>query len=235
MRRSEKDYYGLFGCVTGGMVKNLTVSGSVEGSKYVGGIAAVLRGGTVENCRNDCSVSAPNTVERIGGIVGLLETDSNTNASAVIKNCLNVGNVVMWSMQGMPSTIGAVTGGSSGGNNQVINSYYLNTTSRRGAGGMGGSGALSKTADELKIGSVAHLLQSGGANPIWGQTIGTDDYPVPSGDINKQVYEVKFNVGGSETKFAPQYVNYDGTTHRCSQSGQRLRASRTMNSPLRLR
>ncbi len=50
------DNCGLFGKIgTVGTVKNVSVSGKVNGSNYVGGIAGV-NNGTVENCSNACAV-----------------------------------------------------------------------------------------------------------------------------------------------------------------------------------
>ncbi len=204
------DYVGLFGVVKGGMVKNLIVSGTIRSGKYTGGIAAALCGGTIENCRSDCYIRGTNYVRGLGGITGLLETDSNTSAPPVVRNCLNVGQLFIGDPHHYTNAYtGSVVG--VGNRDEVTNCYFLDSTYRRGGAGGSMAGTSSKNADQLRSGSVAHSLQNGGANPIWGQTIGTDDYPVPSGDINKQVYEVRFNVGGSETKFAPQYVNYGGT------------------------
>ncbi len=190
------------------MVKNLAVSGSLVAGSFTGGIVACLEGGTIENCLSECNISTSrwsNSV-KTGGIVGSFERDLSTLAASSISNSLSLGNV------NAPNSVGAVVGGSGSSDCKITNCYYLEGTDPSGIGGSGGSGSpVAKTAYELKSGSVANLLQNGGSDPIWGQTIGTDEHPVPSGDINKQVYEVKFNVGGSETLYAPQYVNYGGT------------------------
>ncbi|HBC92512.1 MAG TPA: hypothetical protein DCZ10_06300 [Pelotomaculum sp.] len=92
---------GLFGCVgQGGMVKNVTVEGCVSGKFVVGGIAAYLNGGTVQNCVNKAIVYAdggekadsglengPNKIGAVGGIVGSMTGTSA--APATIASCTN--------------------------------------------------------------------------------------------------------------------------------------------------
>ncbi len=51
------NYIGLFGCVSGAIIKNLTVNGSVKGSQYVGGVVGYALNSTIENVTNNASVS----------------------------------------------------------------------------------------------------------------------------------------------------------------------------------
>ncbi len=201
------EYTGLFGVVRGGMVKNLAVSGSVNGGDFSGGIIGCIEGGTIENCLNECDVwTSGKSAVKTGGIVGSFEKDLNNLAAFNISNSLNLGHV------SGPAYVGAIVGGSGSPDSKVTNCYYLEGTAPSGIGGSGNSGTPeAKTVDELKSGSVTHLLQNGGANPVWGQTIGTDEHPVLSSDINKQVYKVEFNAGSTDAIFEPQYVNYGGT------------------------
>ncbi len=108
---STADDQGLFGYVSG-TVQNLSVSGSVKGDWYVGGIAG-QNNGSVENCYNTGAVTGNNFV---GGIVGWnissgnVENCYNTDAvnssgnyvggvvgqnssSSTVENCYNTGNV----------------------------------------------------------------------------------------------------------------------------------------------
>ncbi|MCI7767924.1 MAG: hypothetical protein MSJ26_08115 [Oscillospiraceae bacterium] len=76
------DHHGLFG-VSDGTIRNVNVTGSINGTVYVGGVCGINRElGTIENCTNGCSVSGFNFV---GGICG-----TNNNK---IKNCSNTGAV----------------------------------------------------------------------------------------------------------------------------------------------
>ena len=77
---SDTDYQGLFGRVSG-TVQNLSVSGSVKGDDYVGGVVG-LNLGTVENCYNTGEVSGKIS---IGGVVG--------DNRGTVKNCYNTGEV----------------------------------------------------------------------------------------------------------------------------------------------
>lgn len=51
------NYIGLFGCVSGATIKNLTVNGSVKGSSNVGGVVGYALNSTIENVTNNASVS----------------------------------------------------------------------------------------------------------------------------------------------------------------------------------
>ncbi len=80
---ADKLYNGLFGWISEGTVKNVKMmGGSVSTTKYAGGIAGYMVGGTIENCVSD--------MESIvgwyaAGIVGRAEKGT-TN---IIKGCVN--------------------------------------------------------------------------------------------------------------------------------------------------
>ena len=77
------DYQGLFGYVgSSGTVQNLSVSGSVSGNNYVGGVVGDNRG-SVEDC--DFTGSVTSTVDYVGGVVGY--------NGGTVKNCYNTGNI----------------------------------------------------------------------------------------------------------------------------------------------
>lgn len=79
------DHRGLF-AYTGesAVIKNLSVSGSVSASEYVGGIVA-HNNGTIENCCSDVTVTASGNY--VGGITGC-----NAEYKCISK-CYNTGNV----------------------------------------------------------------------------------------------------------------------------------------------
>ena len=90
---------GLFGIVSG-TVKNVTVSGCITGKIVVGGIAAHLEGGKIENCTNDAIVYADggqtaksgeeNGVSKggaVGGITGYAKNGSS------VTNCTNNADI----------------------------------------------------------------------------------------------------------------------------------------------
>ena len=52
------DYVGLFGYTSGATIQNLTISGSVKGSKYVGGVVGYALNTTIFNVTNNATVTA---------------------------------------------------------------------------------------------------------------------------------------------------------------------------------
>lgn len=134
---AEANYVGLFRRLSGATVKNLTVTGYVDGRFYVGGIAGYADDTTkILNCRSECIVvsgksthphaSDPESVIRYaGGIVGY-------NAGSVTA-CCNTGTVT-----GIDS-VGGLTGGSTGAVSDCYNTGAV-TASGQNAGGIAGNG-----------------------------------------------------------------------------------------------
>ena len=131
------NYVGLFGGLSGATVKNLTVTGYVDGRFYVGGIAGYADDTTkLLNCRSECIVvsgksthpyaSDPESVIRYaGGIVGY-------NAGSVTA-CCNAGTIT-----GIDS-VGGITGGGPGAVSDCYNVGAV-TASGQNAGGIAGDG-----------------------------------------------------------------------------------------------
>ncbi len=92
---NESNYSGLFDYVYRGSIKNLTVSGTVEGNYTVGGIAAEGNYANFSGCVNLCTV---NGIETVGGIVG-------TSHEGSISDCINAGAVT-----GTAYDIGGISG-----------------------------------------------------------------------------------------------------------------------------
>ena len=143
-----------------GTVTNCYNTGSVEGNNYVGGVCGDNYDGTVSNCYNTGSVEGNRYV---GGVCGW--------NSGTVTNCYNTGNVTG------SNYVGGVCGRNNG---TVTNCYYLDTCGAAGEG-------TSKTADEFASGEVAWLLQNEQAEQVWGQAIGTDEYPVLGGEKVLQI------------------------------------------------
>lgn len=67
--RPDTDFVGLFGCVEGGTVKNVTLSGvDITGSAFVGGLVGDNRDGTIEYSSATGNVTG--TGSSVGGLVG---------------------------------------------------------------------------------------------------------------------------------------------------------------------
>ncbi|MBO5420611.1 MAG: hypothetical protein J6A67_01550, partial [Clostridia bacterium] len=147
----------------GSIVSGCTADGTVtvEGETYRGGLIGYTSGGEVKN-----SWSAAAVPENANGLVGY--------NCATVTNCYTTAN----------SLVGVNAHGGS-----VSNCYYLSDAETEDGG---------KTAEQFASGEVAYLLQSGvvaeeiyddegnyveSVTPhIWGQKIGSDDYPVLGGD-----------------------------------------------------
>lgn len=142
---------GLFGYVSGGTFKDLTLQGSVTGgtsnyygsligyglnitvsnvtseltistsSSYVGGLIGFCQNATITDCTNKGSVRGVNNV---GGLVGWIGDESTSGHGATISNCTNNGNV---------NATGDFVGGIVGWNRDtiytnVVNSGNINAT-----------------------------------------------------------------------------------------------------------
>lgn len=93
------NYTGLFGVMSGGTVKRLTLeSGSVVGGNFTGAVAGENIGGTIEDCIVRVSVTG---VKETGGICG--------RNSGTVRRCEVYGTVA-----GVSSEIGGICGTSSG-------------------------------------------------------------------------------------------------------------------------
>ena len=160
---------GLFGYVSGGTIRNLTVAGSVTATGgRAGGITCTLIDGLIENCANLCTVTYTGADGSVGGIVGYAYPIDD---SVAIRDCYNIGKIDggtrtggILGLDNYPGTeisncynVGSVTGneyvGAIAGNTcySPSNCYYLSDTS---------SGAA-RTEKEFADGTVLKALKDG--------------------------------------------------------------------------
>lgn len=86
---SNQIYGGSIGGVAGyswGTIENCSVSGSVSGTVYVGGVVGAQIGGSITGCSSSATVKG--TVD-VGGVAG------QTNSSATLTACYATGNVTI--------------------------------------------------------------------------------------------------------------------------------------------
>ena len=86
---SNQIYGGSIGGVVGsgwGTIENCSVSGSVSGTVYVGGVVGVQIGGSITGCSSSATVKG--TVD-VGGVAG------QTNSNATLTACYATGNVII--------------------------------------------------------------------------------------------------------------------------------------------
>ena len=188
-------YAGLFGSLDGGgTVENVGVTKSyIQGSDhagYTGGIVGLLmNGGTIRNCYCTGIVRCQGYGGG-GGIAGM------SSGNSTIENCYFAGSIS--SEYGPAEMIGPIVGSMYADYVNPTNCFYLE--------GCGASGkGTSMTEAQFKSGEVASLLGEG-----WGQTIGTDDYPVLTSDASKKVYAYKMYQGQSQSK-ETGYANNNGS------------------------
>ncbi|MBE6965067.1 MAG: hypothetical protein E7441_03440, partial [Ruminococcaceae bacterium] len=151
---SNEYYTGFIGVLgDGGIVKDLGIINSyINGENVVGGIAGITAS-EITNCFViNTDISGSSSV---GGIVGARTNMNDSRAS--INNCFSMANAVTDS--------GEICGVTSG--NCPEGSYYLADTENDNGG---------KTSEQFKSGEVAYLL-----GESWGQSIGTEPYPVLGG------------------------------------------------------
>ena len=86
---SHQIYGGSIGGVVGsgwGTIENCSVSGSVSGTVYVGGVVGAQRDGSITGCSSSATVKG---TLNVGGVAG------QTNSSATLTACYATGNVII--------------------------------------------------------------------------------------------------------------------------------------------
>lgn len=175
---------------------NLT---AIDPTAAIGGICG-YNGGTIANCYNTGTVTATGSVASVGGVCGC--------SIAPISNCYNIGTVTATSSG---ADISGICGYYFG---PVTNCYYLADTEDENGG---------KTAAQFASGEIAYLLSQGCSTgegdaavtydgSIWGQTIGTDTYPLLHGE---KVYKNITYLGCNDLSdvVSVVYSNEDKTTY----------------------
>lgn len=156
--KSTKPYQALFGYVKGGIIKNLTVAGSVEtsttSSAYAAGIVGYGNPVTMEKCTNQVTVN----VTQKGYAAGVV---AYAGTGSTIKGCTNQGNI-----SGVGDCVGGILATGTGTTviSRCINSGEIISTGKPGSynysvGGIAGS--LSSSTVELcgNTGTVTSTLK----------------------------------------------------------------------------
>ena len=155
--RSEQDYVGLFGSISGGMVKNLVLqNASVEGKGMVGSVTgSAYSGSRVQNCSISSTICGK---DNTGGVVGFAH-------AATVQNCYSTGSVT-----GTGSYAGGIAGQSHFGAvkncvaDVLVNGNYA-------AGGITGYAYDETVQNCYSIGSVTGQNGVGGVAAIAYDTI----------------------------------------------------------------
>ena len=221
-----------FGRVNGATIKNLRTEGSIRSDGYfLGGLIDEAYGGsnTVANCVSAVNITSSYTSNRCGaaGLVNYVFT----YAHVTINDCLVKGSINATTEKGQKGMGGFVYvqngacimnnclyAGTNNADNSNNNCYTFAPTNTSGAtttlnncyylNPCGEAQGTQVTAERLKSGEMAKLLQGDRTENVWGQTLGTDTIPQPTAEVAKRVYEVKFTYNG-EVK-ATRYANRGG-------------------------
>lgn len=178
--KSTKPYQALFGYVKGGIIKNLTVDGSVTtattSSAYAAGIVGYGDPVTMETCMNRVTV----TVTQKGYAAGVA---AYANTGSTITGCTNQGNI-----SGVGGYLGGIVGTASGvtitnciNNGDVVDARRSDTYPY-GVGGIAGSAiSASRITNCGNAGAVtSHLKNTGG---VVGYFAGTAEKCFNSGNV----------------------------------------------------
>ena len=107
---ADAAYVGLFGCVEGATIKNLTVKGTMDVKTSSSGIGAIIGGtfgnNTVENVvsavdstinvvasTNEAAASTKNITAHIGGIIGMVRPTGTTAEKVTLTDVSNKGDI----------------------------------------------------------------------------------------------------------------------------------------------
>lgn len=221
-----------FGRVNGATIKNLRTEGSIRSNSfYLSGLIDEAAGGniTVANCVSAVNITSSYTSDRCGA--GGLISYIFPSARVTINDCLVKGSINATTEKGQKGMGGFVYvqngacimnnclyAGTNNADNSNNNCYTFAPTNTSGAtttlnncyylNPCGEAQGTQVTAERLKSGEMAKLLQGDRTENVWGQTLGTDLEPLPTTEVAKQVYEVKFTLN-NEPKVM-RYANRGG-------------------------
>ena len=228
----EDNQIAPFWYVKDATIKNLRTQGKITTKGYgLSGMVRIALGTTtISGCISDVDITAGNSGWNDSKAAGMVQAVAS-GASVQITDCLVKGRITDTADEDYRMMAGFVFDNSGTytltrclyvGTNNAANSknsytfgtekgisatftdcYYLNTC--------GKAQGKQVTAERLKSGEMAYLLQNKRPENVWGQTLGTDTIPQPTTDATKRVYEVKFVYNG-EVK-ATRYATNGQSIH----------------------
>ncbi|MFI3270392.1 MAG: fimbrillin family protein [Rikenellaceae bacterium] len=173
INNTSADEQGLFAYIgSGGVVKNLGVSGEVTASANVGGIAGEVTNGSLLNCYNMATITGSSHI--VGGVAGKCQgvTIMNCYNTGAVKSSINSVGGIVGDLQNSGTVkncynMGAVTGSIDfvGG---VVGYMYSSTISNCYS-----SGVVTANGD-TDSGGVVGFTQGGTSNCYWADDVGSD-------------------------------------------------------------
>ncbi|MGM9687560.1 MAG: GLUG motif-containing protein, partial [Alloprevotella sp.] len=192
---ADKYYVGLFGISSGTIQQVGIVDSYFHADRYLGSICGYNQGyithcygqsylyGADINVGGVCGVNYENSTitncyhigtiydwePNVGGVCGY-------NYSGTISNCYHAGNIE----HAHENNSGSVCGNNTG---TITNCYY--DSEKCSVGGINRADvadqAVGKSSAQFQSGEMAMVLQGNQSREVWGQTLGTDNYPVIGG------------------------------------------------------
>ena len=227
----EDDRIAPFWCVKDATIKNLRTQGKITSKGYSlsGMVRAALGTTTISGCISDVDITGGNSGLASSLAAGMVQAVAD-GASVTITDCLVKGRITDNADEDERAMAGFVFSNSGTytltrclyvGKNNATNDKYSKTFGKDGYGATftdcyylnpcGKAQGTQVTAERLKSGEMAKLLQGDRTENVWGQTLGTDLEPLPTTDATKRVYEVKFVYNG-EVK-ATRYATNGQSIH----------------------
>ena len=227
----KKAQIAPFQYVKDATIKNLRTQGKItsKGDDLSGMVYAALGTTTLTGCISDVDITGGSDLDasRAAGMVQAVASD----ASVYITDCLVKGSITDNADESERAMAGFVSYNSGtytltrclyvGKNNAPNDKYSYTFGTETGYGATftdcyylntcGKAQGKQVTAERLKSGEMAKLLQGDRTENVWGQTLGTDLEPLPTTDATKRVYEVKFVYNG-EVK-ATRYATNGQSIH----------------------
>ena len=213
-----------FHTMNGATIKNLRVNGYIKskGKGLSGLVLNVYGNTTVSGCTSEVDITSGSSD---GGCAsaGLIQYISS-DAHVSINDCLVKGTLKATTEIGTKGMAGFVydqrgnctltnclytgTNNAAGGytfayKSTIKNCYYLNACAA--------TYGTRVTIDQLKSGEVAYKLQAGRDTQMWGQTLGTDNEPLPTGNGTKRVHKVDFTYNNQVN--ATRYATHDNAIY----------------------
>ena len=214
-------YIAPFKKVSGATIRNLRTEGEIHSSThYLSGLITEAYGKTtITGCVSNVDIKSSYTVDgcAAAGMISYI----GSSANVTITDCIVKGKITATMNNGKKGMGGfvysqngtctlnsclyigennAISGNTFAKNATLNRCYYLNAC--------GEKQGTQVTADQLKSGEVAYLLQDRRADRMWGQNIGKDKEPLLTDDATKRVYQVSFAYNGKVK--ATRYTNKGG-------------------------
>ena len=227
----KDDRIAPFKYVKDATIKNLRTQGKITKKGYgLSGMVYIALGTTtISGCISDVDITGGDGSWNDSRAAGMVQA-VGYQASVHITDCLVKGSITDNADESYRAMAGFVFSNSGTytltrclyvGKNNATNDKYSKTFGKDGYGATftdcyylnpcGKAQGTQVTAERLKSGEMAKLLQGDRTENVWGQTLGTDTIPQPTDDATKRVYEVKFVYNG-EVK-ATRYATNGQSIH----------------------